>query len=450
MSADADTDAAAFDCDIAIVGAGPVGLALAGALARRSATAALSIVLIDARDAAAAHRDPRVLALSYGSRTLLEPLGWPAAATPIEEIHISQRGRFGRTRIDRREHDLPALGYVLRYGALTAALRAGLDRTIAAGARVRVLEHSTVRDDLQDEHGVTVRMATASMPSSAAAAAAAAAAIDATADDAASVDTAEAAPRSLRARLLIHAEGGLFDAQAAAGMHPRSRDYQQTAIVGSVRCSAALPRVAWERFTDEGPVALLPLAESGQARPAGSSDRPDVQGSEPADYALVWCQTPEQAARRMQLPDSAFLAELDTAFGARVGKFTQLAGRAMFPLGLNRRDRLVDRRAAAIGNAAQTLHPVAGQGLNLGLRDAQALAAALGQHGATPAALADYARRRQRDRAVTIGMTDLLARGFTVDLAPVAALRGLALAALDWLPGAKSLLARQMMFGQRR
>ncbi|MGI4984647.1 MAG: FAD-dependent monooxygenase [Janthinobacterium lividum] len=469
----AASDPAAFDCDIAIIGAGPVGLALAGALARRSATAALSVVLIDARDATAAHRDPRVLALSYGSRMLLEPLGWPAEATPIEAIHISQRGHFGRTRIDRREHGLPALGYVVRYGALTAALRAGLDRTIAAGARLRVMEHSTVLDDLQDAHGVTIRMTSvASMPPAAvppgapATPAPVASALVAPASATpALVASAPAAPRALRARLLIHAEGGLFDAQAAAGTHPRARDYQQTAIVGTVRCSAALPRVAWERFTDEGPVALLPLAESSQVRPAAAAGAMDPAGAPgaslatgpaagpaagPADYALVWCQTPEQAARRMQLSDNAFLAELDAAFGARVGKFTQIAGRAAYPLGLNRRDRLVDRRAVAIGNAAQTLHPVAGQGLNLGLRDAQALAAALGEHGATPAALADYARRRQLDRAVTIGMTDLLARGFTGDLAPVAALRGLALAALDWLPGVKSLLARQMMFGQRR
>ena len=146
----------------------------------------------------------------------------------------------------------------------------------------------------------------------------------------------------------------------------------------------------------------------------------------------------------------AFLAELQQAFGSRMGRFTQIRDRAAFPLGLHALKQLTEGRCAAIGNAAQTLHPVAGQGLNLGLRDAYALVDALAQHGATPTALQEFAARRSGDRRLTIAATDTLARLFTIELAPLGVLRGLALGALDWLPPAKTWLARQMMFGQRR
>ena len=423
---------AAFDCDIIIVGAGPVGLALAGDLMRRSATAPLSLILLDARDLDASTRDPRVLALSYGSRVLLEPLGWSNEVTPIEKIHISQRGHFGRAEIDRHEHDLPALGYVVRYGALTRALHAGFHRQVSSGGRAQLRENCAVIATRQDAEGVTVQFSDATRTTG-----------------------------KLRARLVIHAEGGLA---SHAIEERRSRDYGQTAIVGAVRCDAPLPRVAWERFTLEGPIALLPLAESGAQHSAASLVPASASASSahaaPAknatapqracDYALVWCQTPDNAQRRLALSDADFLMELGHTFGSRVGHFTHIEGRARFPLGLQSRTTLVDGLTAAIGNAAQTLHPVAGQGLNLGMRDAQALAAALGQHGPTAAALQKFATDRRVDRTITIGLTDSLARGFTVDFPPLAALRGFALAALDFLPATKTLLARQMMFGQRR
>jgi 2-octaprenyl-6-methoxyphenol hydroxylase len=169
-----------------------------------------------------------------------------------------------------------------------------------------------------------------------------------------------------------------------------------------------------------------------------------------ADYALVWCCAPEAAARRAQLSDEDFLRELGAEFGDRMGRFTQIKGRASFPLGLNTIDTLVKGNVVAIGNAAQTLHPVAGQGLNLGLRDAHALADALSQYGATRTALAAFAARRALDRRMTIGATDTLARLFTIDFPPLATLRGLALTALEFVPPVKTALARQMMFGQRR
>lgn len=391
--------------DVTIVGAGPVGLALAAWLARRSASAALSVALVDARDPEAAAGDPRAIAVSQGSRMLLEPFdAWPADANAIERIHVSQRGRFGRTLIERGEHQLPALGYVARYGSIVQALAGVVRRTNthwftscrALPPQVQAGEDGGVALPIDSGH----------------------------------------VQRTLRTRVLINAEGGLFAAAdpAPSLAAPRdTRDYRQTAIVGTVTVSAPQPHVAWERFTNEGPIALLPMG-----------------GVRQADYALVWCMKPAEAARRGELSDADLLGELTLAFGERMGRFETIKGRAAFPLGLVAAQTLVEGRMASIGNAAQTLHPVAGQGLNLGLRDAHALADALARAGATPEALAQFARARALDRRMTIGATDALARLFTIDFGPLATLRGLALTALECLPPAKMALARQMMFGQRR
>ncbi|AQG97700.1 2-polyprenyl-6-methoxyphenol 4-hydroxylase [Burkholderia sp. KK1] len=386
-----------FDYDIAIVGAGPVGLALAGWLARRSATSRLSVALIDARTPESAANDPRALALSHGSRVMLQPLGFPADATPIRRIHVSQRGHFGRTLIEHDEHELPELGYVVRYGSLVGALAEAVRAT-----RIDWLTDTSALAPLQDNDGVTLPLQSA------------------------------AGERAIRVKVLVNAEGGLYQKDESADDR-RARDYGQTAIVGTVSVSDPRANVAWERFTNQGPIALLPCG-----------------GQRHADYSLVWCCSPEEATRRTQLDDDTFLAELGAAFGTRMGRFTRIAGRAAFPLGLSALDVLVDRRTVAIGNAAQTLHPVAGQGLNLGLRDALALTDALSADGARPLALARFAQRRALDRRLTIGATDTLARIFTVDFPPFAAMRGLALTALEFLPPVKTALARQMMFGQRR
>jgi len=384
------------DYDLAIVGAGPVGLALAGWLARRSATQHASIALIDAREPAASANDPRAIAVSHGSRVLLDTLAWPADATPIEHIHVSQRGHFGRTLIDRDEHALAALGYVVRYGSIVQAL-AGAVR----GTRVDWLTSTTARAPQQDADGVTLTL------------------------------DGPQGERPLRARIVINAEGGLFhEQQADAGKH--RRDYGQTALVGTVTVSAPRPNVAWERFTHEGPLALLPLG-----------------GPRQADYSLVWCCTPDEAARRAALPDDAFLRELGGVFGERMGAFVAIAGRASFPLGLNAAQTLVSGRVAVVGNAAQTLHPVAGQGLNLGLRDAHTLVDTLSAQGFEATALATFNARRALDRRFTIGATDTLARLFTIDTGPLPLLRGAALTALEFVPPLKKAIARQMMFGQR-
>ncbi|WP_353193854.1 UbiH/UbiF/VisC/COQ6 family ubiquinone biosynthesis hydroxylase [Pandoraea pnomenusa] len=429
--------------DVAIVGAGPVGTALALLLTQRAPH--LRIALVDGRGPQAGYDDPRTLALSHGSREILTRAGvWPHNGrgldnTSIEHIHVSQARRFGSTEIDFREHGVPALGYVVRYGALMRALDTALAHVPARfehAPQASATSHADAAEALvasvpaglhhfrpyraialrQDAQEVTITLGTSL-------------------DDHA---------QTLHAAIAVNAEGGLFEGQTT---RPRARDYGQTALVGFVTCERPRAGWAWERFTPDGPVALLPQ-EHG--------------------YALVWCCSHAEAKRRRTLDDVTFLAELHTAFGDRMGRFTSVTGRAGFPLGLNALGHVVDGRVAAIGNAAQTLHPVAGQGLNLGLRDAFDLADTLVHSARTlrdaradaqtgtqthgvpgPAALTAFARRRRADRGLTIRITDMLPRVFGIDAAPVALLRGMALASLDLVPPLKTAFARQMMFGQR-
>lgn len=412
-AADVPSDVALDAVDVAIAGGGPVGLALACQLLRSTD---LRVTLIDAATPARAAHDPRALALSHGSRELLDALGaWPAQVTPIEHIHVSQQGRFGHVALHREDYGVPALGYVVRYGDLCQALERALEQArTAAGAPRLTRVFQTRIDAVEDAAG---------------AAAGAAAGIVRL-----SGTGADGQPAVFAARIAVQAEGGLFQRQMPAGPGPRGwhRDYGQTAIIGHVRCSAPRPGWAWERFTEEGPLALLPHDDHGVA-----------------GYALVWCCAPDEASRRLALPEAEFVAELGAAFGPRMGRFTLAGKRHAFPLGLNAAPVTVRGRTVAIGNAAQTLHPVAGQGLNLGLRDAFVLADAL-RTGCTPRSLQDFAARHRLDRAVTIGVTDFLPRVFALPSPLAARARGASLAALACLPPLKHALAHQMMYGMRR
>jgi len=385
----------AVEVDIAICGAGPAGMALAALLARRGVPAQ-RIVLVDAKTLEQASKDPRSLALSYGSRQILEEIGaWPIPATAIHQIHVSRRGQFGRSLIDREEHQLPALGYVTRYGDIALALGAACER---AGIRMLRPARVTAIDEQADRVRLTI------------------------APDATGSDTASAAPYALDAAIVVQAEGGLFSDQESKAVR---RDYQQTAIIAQVRSSAPIAHRAYERFTEQGPLALLP------------------QGDE---YSLVWCARPDTAQALQALDDKEFLRQLGAAFGSRLGEFTSASPRLAFPLGLNADPRST-ARTVAIGNAAQTLHPVAGQGLNLGLRDATVLARLLAQ-GATPAMLAQFTALRRQDRDTTVRLTDTMARIFAND-SPAQALLGLSLAAIDMINPARSVLAELMMYGRR-
>jgi 2-octaprenyl-6-methoxyphenol hydroxylase len=381
--------------DVAICGAGPVGMALAALLARRGVDGA-RIALIDGKSLGQAISDPRSIALAWGSRLLLEDVGaWPgiaASSTPIHQIHVSRRGHLGRSLMDRAEHDLEALGYVARYGDLVDFLARACERAgvqVLRPLRVSAIEEQADRVLLQLDDG-----------------------------------------RTLHAKVAVQAEGGVFGEQPDKA---NTRDYGQTAVIARVSASAPIAHRAFERFTDEGPLALLPQ-----------------EGSDGYQYALVWCVQPERAQRLLDLGEEGFLHELGEAFGERLGRFTRVSQRIAFPLGLNA-DPRATKRTVAIGNAAQTLHPVAGQGLNLGLRDAAVLARLLAQSLAremAPDAIGRFTAEREQDRGMVVRATDTMARLFA-DKGPQQALFGLALAALDTVKPARTMLAELMMFGRR-
>ena len=391
--------------DIAVIGAGPVGLALALHAARALPNA--KVALFDARPLERdVSGDARTLALSLGSVQLLQRLGcWPAElAQPIVEVHVSQQPPSGligllpgvgdepELRIRAIDEAVPMLGAVLAYGELVSALqREWLAAAAAEPARLRT------------RFGVAV------------------AALKDLPDGAVEVDAGIAD----RFDLAVIAEGGVFAEQARKGLH---HDYRQTAWVGTVGLAQGAPGVAFERFTRRGPAALLPL-RSGRA-------------------ALVWCVPSDDDPVR-ELTDAQRVAVLNAVFHPAVGKVTDVSPLKDFPLGLNAERTLAQGRTVRIGNAAQTLHPVAGQGLNLGLRDAFELVLALRDAGDVNAALRRVEWSRAPDRWAMIAATDFLARSFTWTLPGLGAARGLGLAALQRLGPVKSLLARRMMFGSR-
>jgi 2-octaprenyl-6-methoxyphenol hydroxylase len=385
----------AEDVDVVIAGSGPVGALLALALGELP----VSIRLLGDLEPVA----DRPIALSYGSRLLLERVGvfGGLAATPIESIHVSQRSNFGRTVIRADEHGLPALGYVVSYSDICAGLRKKLPRP-ADEARVRHYSLSPQGDAVLVE----------------------AAGKDGT------------RPQTIRARLLVVAEGTPSGtAQSASEDEKRGeerRDYGQSALVSLVETERPHRNRAWERFTGEGPLALLPCGEQ---------------------LALVWSTTHEAARALCRLRDDSFLARLGASFGGRLGRFVHAGPKTAFPLSLRYQRGSPMPHVLAIGNAAQTLHPVAGQGLNLGLRDAWELALCAGGAGVeeigSPQFVRGFIRDRSLDRAAGIGVTDALVRVFSNSNPALALARGAGLATLDVLSPARAFLARRMMFGAR-
>jgi 2-octaprenyl-6-methoxyphenol hydroxylase len=393
--------------DILIVGAGPVGAVCALALQQQGVNARL--LEAQAEDA---RGDTRTLALSYGSRLILDRLGvWEKLAdvTPITRIHISQRGALGVARLSAEEVSVPALGYVLPYATLTAALKQAL-----ADANIAV------------DYGTAV------------------ARIE---PGAASATLHTAAGNTLTAPLVVVADGG----RGEAAPEPKiSRDYDQMAVVCEVQTELPHANQAFERFTPEGPAALLPHAGT----PTFYGLKPVKDRMPKGDrYALVWTASNAEAERIAALPDAEFLAALYRHFGGRQGLFLQASPRKTFPLKLSYTGSEAGERVVRIGNAAQTMHPVAGQGFNIGLRDAWELAALCGDFPAgeigSAAMLSAYARGRRVDVLGGVGFTDFLVRVFSNDVSPLRHARGLGLLALEALPPLKSFVARRMIFGAR-
>ena len=379
---------------IIIVGGGPVGSVLALALQQQG----VKFTMLEARAKGASHQDTRALALSYGSRLILEKLGvWDAVktqATAINTIHISQRGGLGRTKLNAAEHNQPALGYVLPYGALTQALDAALDTN-------QVLYEAEATEIKPSEPFAAV------------------------------IFNQNGKSHTLQSALLVVADGGRSLGEID-GITKETKEYGHDALVSKVTAELPHNNIAYERFTPSGPMALLPNGETG--------------------FSLVWTGEKASIDALLALDDATFLSQLHAAFGDRVGKFLSIEKKLSFPLKLSTLKPSTAPHLVIIGNAAQTMHPVAGQGFNVGLRDARTLADLIIDStatalGSTPM-LAAYSKQRSRDTRGGILFTDLLVNIFSNDTIGLSALRGAGLGALELLKPVKNRLVSKMSFGK--
>lgn len=346
--------------------------------------------------------DERTITLSYGSSRIFAGMGvWRdlerRGVHPIERIHISERGHFARMRLDAAQAGTPALGYVVEARGVGAALHAALARSPSVSwfcpAKVAgiAIEGGEVRARIVHADG----------------------------DD------------ELCASLLVGADGARSSVRELLGIGARRVDYAQTAIVTTVTAEWPHERTAYERFTPSGPIALLPMSENR--------------------CATIWTVPPNAVDELLALPDEAFLARFGQGVGSRLGRFSRLGKRLAFPLALVRAQAPLRPRVVLIGNAARTLHPVAGQGFNLGLRDVAVLAQVIvdaqrvgGDPGA-PRTLEHYARWRRRDTLAVTGFTDGLTRLFSNAFPPLALARNAGLLTADLIPFAKRALVKRTM-----
>ena len=351
-----------FDYDILIVGGGMVGATLATALAETE----LRIGMLEARPYGAPGQpsfDDRSIALSWGSHRILDGIGlWPAlreSVCPIRNIHVSDRGHFGAARIDHREEGVEALGYVVENRIMGRELMAALEPR----PNVELLAPATLIDFDHTEQAVVADV------------------------------SLDGESRRLTARLLIAADGTGSPVRRRLGINVVTEGYGQSALIANVGISEPHRHVAYERFTDSGPLALLPM----------TSDENKAHRC-----SLVWTHRDAELSDTEALDDAAFLARLQERFGYRLGRFIRVGKRASYPLALTRSTEFTRRRVAIVGNAAHTLHPVAGQGYNLALRDVALIAELIAE------------ARRAGDDIGGIGVLDAYEKGRTADTRDVA------------------------------
>lgn len=394
------------DYDILIVGGGMVGATMAHALSPLP----LRIGVIEAvpfKSDSQPSYDDRAIALAYGSAKVFQTMGlWPKLedkVSPIKKIHVSDRGHFGTTRIDSSTENVPALGYVVENRVVGAVLAEELPKL----ENVELICPATVTHvDLSDAAAhLTLER--------------------------------EGVISELTAKQVIAADGGNSVVRNLLDIPTRTWDYGQTAVIANVTPSRHHNGVAYERFTDSGPVAMLPNAYA-------STDDPNR-------CSLVWTVKTGDEERVLGLSDEAFLSELQARFGYRLGKLEKVGRRNAYPLRLVRAKQQVRPRLALVGNAAHTLHPIAGQGFNLGLRDVAVLADVIADALAAELDIGEaqvmekYAQWRNWDHRKVIGLTDTLVRLFSTPLAPVALARNIGLYTLDVVPPLKRILTKQTM-----
>lgn len=432
VKAAAQAEASPDVAPAAILGGGPIGMVCALLLAR----AGMASELVDARPVSDLQRDRRLLALSRGSLLILESLLGPAFApmSAIEVVRVSSSGQPGSATLGARDFSLDHVGATIWYADLVSALAAEVDRwrrkpVAGSGARPAIRLHRPRRalgvDQCVDR--VRVRL-----------------------DDQSTIE----------ARLAVDAEGTPERA-------PKARHF---ALLADVDLLAVRSGEAIERFTRQGPLALLPLPPGGGPAaveaPAAAGRSPTARsGPDRARrMSMIWCQPEAIARQRMAMDDATLCGEIGQALGARIGAPLAIGSRSLFALTTHRLTRICEHRIVHLGNAAQSLHPVAGQGFNLGIRDCACLAEALvdaddpawnaGTDAAAPGPCADpgralerYRARRRLDRFLLPALTDALPPLFASRAAPLGLARSAGLIALDTLPGLRRAFTRLLMFG---
>ncbi|WP_339644075.1 2-octaprenyl-6-methoxyphenyl hydroxylase [uncultured Porticoccus sp.] len=385
--------------DIAIVGGGMVGASLALLLSHLKADWRIRVIESFPLQSTATlppSFDGRSTALSHSSREIFELLGlWQSlhsGLTEIRQVHVSDRGHFGRARLTAAEQNLPALGYVVENRQLGDVLMAALQRApgveVTAPAQVVAVSPSS--------RGMQLQVSS---------------------DDTDAVEM-------ISADLLVVADGAQSQTRQRLAIDSRCKDYGQAAVVANIGLQLDHGGIAYERFTDLGPMAMLPL------QPMAGEHR----------CAMVWTMPPEQAAELLAADEAEFLARLQQRFGYRLGPFVRVGSRQVYPLSLITSEEQVRRHLVVVGNAAHSLHPVAGQGFNLALRDVAVLAETLGEAAENHQApgelsvLQEYLQRQQLDQQQTILLSDLLPRVFGMHSIPMALLRNTGLLALDAVP----------------
>lgn len=402
------SDHSSMEVDVVIVGGGMVGASLA--LALRGLDLEVALIEAQAPDSAAQPSfDERTTALGNGTRRVFETLGvWEPMrreAGAIRGIHVSERGGFGFARLLAAEQGLEAFGFVVANRVIGRVLWEALRRPDPnARARLELIVPATIRDAAISGERVEL-----------------------------SIDGPRG-PQRIAARLAVAADGARSILRDRAGIAAHIEDYQQVAVIANLRAERAHDGTAFERFTPSGPIALLPLHDGS--------------------YTAIWTLAPELAAPVLQQGDAAFLRGLQAAFGWRAGRLEQAGRRASYPLALTRADASVADRTVLIGNASQSLHPVAGQGFNLGLRDAATLAEVLAEALAPTLAdsrdidvgaasvLANFAARRAADRSGVTRFTDSLVKLFSDERPGFGLVRNLGLLLFDMSPPAKTALSR--------
>lgn len=382
--------------DIIIAGGGMIGSSLALALAPLSLRVAIVEPIARASDTQPSF-DDRSTALSRSTQRMYAAMGlWDevlSAATPVTRIHVSDQGRFGFSHIDAEEQNVEALGYVV----INRVLGSVLQNALSEVPNLDVLCPAEI---------TAARVA----PDAAVA----------------TVQHADGSSVELTCRLLVAADGARSSVRDMLGITAHHVAYEQRAIVGNLLPERSLQNCAYERFTRNGPLAMLPIAD-GRA-------------------GFVWTVADRDAERVLALDDDSFLAELQDAFGYRLGALSRVGLRASYPLHLSKAMRLTATRAVLVGNAAHGLHPVAAQGFNLGLRDVAALCDCVADFDLDdPELLERYAAWRKDDQSKLVGFTDGIVKLFSSNDRPTRLLRDIGMLGFDMLPGVRSLFAKHTM-----